>query len=245
MRTRLTQPSLLLAAFFAIGIALGTCLLMLPMSHAQGHSAPFITALFTATSAVSITGLVVVDTAVYWSRFGQVVIMVLFQLGGLGMMTAATLLGLLLNQQLRTRTRLLLQAETRTIALGDVRSVIRLVLLITVTVELCLALVLAARFAATYGMEWRQAAWHGLFHAVSAFNNAGFSTLPEGLLPLRRLGVVAHVRGDSDRWHWFSCAPRAQRNHFAARQQHILACEAHAGWKRGFALVGSGAHLCV
>jgi len=149
---------------------------MLPASQSEGLSAPLVTALFTATSAVCVTGLVVVDTGTYWSTFGQTVILALFQLGGFGMMTSATLLGLLVNRQMRLRSRLLLQAETHSLALGDVRSVAKLVLAVTLIVELLVAAVLSARFALTYDLSWREAAWQGLFHSVSAFNNAGFST---------------------------------------------------------------------
>lgn len=134
------------------------------------------TALFTATSAVCVTGLVVVDTGTYWSDFGQAVILALFQLGGFGMMTSATLLGLLVNRQMRLRSKLLLQAETHTLGLGDVKSVAKLVFFVTVAVELLATGVLTVRFALSYDMPWREALWHGLFHAVSAFNNAGFST---------------------------------------------------------------------
>ncbi len=88
---------------FRIMIALGTILLMLPASRASAGSAPLLTALFTATSAVCVTGPIVVDTPVYWSGFGQAVIIGLFQIGGLGLMTGATLLGLLVTRHLRLR----------------------------------------------------------------------------------------------------------------------------------------------
>jgi len=176
VNTRLTHPSSVLVLAFLAVIGIGTGLLMLPASHAAGEGAPWLAALFTATSAVCVTGLVVVDTGTYWSGFGQAVILGLFQLGGFGMMTSATLLGLLVNRQMRLKSRLLLQAETHSLGLGDVRSVARLVLVVTLVVEAGAALLLAARFAFGYGMEWREALWQGLFHAVSAFNNAGFST---------------------------------------------------------------------
>ena len=155
---------------------------MLPGATSEAASARLITALFTATSAVCVTGLVVVDTGTYWSSFGQTVILGLFQLGGFGMMTSATLLGLLVNRQLRLRSRLLLQVETRSLALGDVKSVAKLVLLVTITLELLVALTLSVRFAAGYDMPWQAALWRGLFHAVSAFNNAGFSTWDDSVV---------------------------------------------------------------
>lgn len=176
MASRFGHPAASLVLAFLLAIFAGTLLLCLPASRADGAGAPFMVALFTATSAVCVTGLAVVDTGTYWSGFGQGVILALFQLGGFGMMTSATLLGLLVNRQLRLRSRLLLQAETHSIGLGDVKSVARLVLAVTVGVELSVTAVLAARLAWRYDLEWSDALWHGFFHAVSAFNNAGFST---------------------------------------------------------------------
>lgn len=182
MNQRVVHPAAVLVLSFLTVIAAGTVLLMLPLSHAQGQSAPFLTALFTATSAVCVTGLVVVDTGTYWSGTGQALIMGLFQLGGFGMMTSATLMGLLISGQMRIRTRLLLQAETHSLALGDVKSVAKIVLQVTVAVELLMALALGLRFALGYGMPWGEAAWQGMFHSISAFNNAGFSTWADSVV---------------------------------------------------------------
>lgn len=176
MASRFNHPAVALALAFLLAIMLGSALLSLPAARVEGEGAPFLIALFTATSAVCVTGLVVVDTGTYWSSFGQSIILALFQLGGFGMMTFATLLGLLVNRQMRLRSRLLLQAETHSIGLGDVKSVAKLVLVVTAGVELVVTVVLALRFALGYDMPWSEAFWHALFHAVSAFNNAGFST---------------------------------------------------------------------
>ncbi|MTV51774.1 TrkH family potassium uptake protein [Massilia buxea] len=159
----------------------GTVLLMLPAARADGSGAPWIVALFTAVSAVCVTGLVTVDTGTYWSAFGQATIMVLFQLGGFGMMTAATLLGLMVNRSPRLRTRLMTQTESRTLALGDVSSVAKVVLVVTVLVQLVVAVILILRLHLGYGFGWLEAGWSGLFHTVSAFNNAGFSIHADGL----------------------------------------------------------------
>ena len=183
MRRHLSNPSRTVALLFLLLISAGTVLLMLPLSHAAGESAPLLVALFTAASAVCVTGLAVVDTGTYWSPFGQVVVMALFQLGGFGLMTAAALLGLLVNRSLRLRTRLLTQAESHTIGLGEVTSVARVVLVVTVVCELALAAVLSVRLVQAYAMPWGEAMWSGLFHAVSAFNNAGYS--PYGDSPMR------------------------------------------------------------
>ena len=183
MKNRLpTHPAAVLALAFLATIGLGTLLLMLPWASASGQSAPWLTALFTATSAVCVTGLAVVDTGTYWSPLGQGMLMALFQLGGFGMMTSAALMGLLVGRRLGLRTRLLLQSETHALSMGDVRSVVRMVLVVTVVCELTVALWLALRFGATMDLGWSQALWHGAFHAVSAFNNAGFSTWPDSVM---------------------------------------------------------------
>jgi trk system potassium uptake protein TrkH len=159
---------------FLVTIIIGTAVLMLPISSVAAGTS-WVVALFTAVSAVCVTGLVVVDTGTYWSPFGQWVIMLLFQIGGFGMMTAATLLGLMVNRSLRLRSRLITQAETHSLGLGDVTSVAKLVLLVTLIVELAVAAVLALRLRAGYGLSWGDAVWSGVFHSISAFNNAGFS----------------------------------------------------------------------
>ena len=172
----------MVALSFLFAIVVGTLFLKLPLSHAQGESAPWMTAFFTAVSAVCVTGLVVVDTGTYWSIFGQSVIMGLFQVGGFGMMTAATLLGLMVNQSLRLRTKLITQVETHTLGLGDIASVARLVLVVTFAAELVIAALLTLRLHLAYDFSLGKAAWSGLFHAISAFNNAGFSIHEDSLM---------------------------------------------------------------
>ncbi|WP_240804766.1 TrkH family potassium uptake protein [Cupriavidus oxalaticus] len=166
---------------FLLAIVAGSLLLMLPWSRVDGESAPWLTAFFTAVSAVCVTGLVVVDTGTYWSGFGQAVIMMLFQLGGFGMMTASTLLGLMVNRSLQLRTKLIAQVETHAVGLGDIAGVARLVLLVTLGFELVLAAWLTSRLHVTYALPWHEAAWSGLFHSISAFNNAGFSIHADSL----------------------------------------------------------------
>lgn len=163
---------------------------MHPFANAEGVSAPWVTAFFTAVSAVCVTGLVVVDTGSYWSGFGQVVILALFQLGGFGIMTVATLLGLLVNRSFRLRTRLIAQAENRSLGLGDIASVARFVLVVTLAMETSVALLLTARLHLAYGLDWPDAAWSGLFHAISAFNNAGFSIHADSLMGYAADGMI-------------------------------------------------------
>lgn len=183
MKVREVQhPARVVPLAFLITILVGTGLLMLPVSSADAVGAPWIVALFTSVSAVCVTGLVTVDTGTYWSQFGQWVIVALFQIGGFGMMTAATLLGLMVNRSFRLRTRLTAQAETHTLGIGDVTSVAKLVLIVTLVVQVIVALALCVRLRFAYELPWADSAWSGLFHAVSAFNNAGFSIHADGLM---------------------------------------------------------------
>lgn len=186
----LKHPARLVPLAFLVAIVMGTALLMLPPARAGAGAAPLLVALFTATSAICVTGLVVVDTATYWSGFGQVVILALFQLGGFGIMSGATLLGLLVSRRLRLSTRLLAQAETRGLALGDVVDVLKLVLAVTVAVQALLAAWLVLRLRLGHGEAWDAALWHGVFHAVAAFTNAGFSTYPGGAVAFAGDGLV-------------------------------------------------------
>ncbi|HEX6077126.1 MAG TPA: potassium transporter TrkG [Micromonosporaceae bacterium] len=178
----LRHPARLLPLAVLAIIMLGTGLLMLPAARPGDAGAPLLTALFTATSATCITGLTVVDTATYWSPFGKAVILALFQVGGFGIMSLATLIGLFVTRRLGLSTRLLAQAETKVLELGEVRRILIRVAVIMVSFELALAVVLAARFALGYDYPPGKAVWHGTFHAVSAFNNAGFSLYPDSLM---------------------------------------------------------------
>lgn len=175
------RPGQLVVAGFAAAIAVGTLLLLLPVS-ASGASASFMEALFTATSAVCVTGLIVTDTPVFWSGFGEAVILVLIQIGGLGVMTVASLLGVLVSRRLDLSSRLVAAASTRAVSLGDVRQMLVRVVVLAVVVEAAVALVLALRFAVAYDEPLGQALWHGVFHAVSAYNNAGFALFSLSLM---------------------------------------------------------------
>ncbi|MFC4727785.1 TrkH family potassium uptake protein [Coralloluteibacterium thermophilus] len=181
LRQGIRHPARLVPIAFLGAILVGTLLLMLPAARADAGAAPFLTALFTATSAVCVTGLAVVDTPTYWSGFGQGVILALFQAGGFGIMTGATLLGLLVARRLRLATRLVAQAETRSLGLGDVMGVLRLIVLVTLAVEALVACLLALRLHFGHDEPWPTALWNGLFQAVSAFNNAGFSTYSDSM----------------------------------------------------------------
>ena len=176
-----TRPSLLVAVGFALAIAVGTALLLLPVATAAG-STDFVTALFTATSAVCVTGLVVVDTGTHWSLFGQLVVLGLIQVGGLGIMTLASLLGRLVFHRFSLRMRLTAQAETGSGELGGVRGLVSRIVLLSAVAEVVVTAVLWPRFALSYGIPWDRAGYVAAFHAVSAFNNAGFSLYSDSLV---------------------------------------------------------------
>lgn len=176
---------------FAGLILFGTFLLMLPVSSASGTWTDFLTALFTATSAVCVTGLVVVDTGTYWSPFGQMVILALIQVGGLGWMSVATFLALVVRKRISLRERVLLQEALNRETLGGVVDLARRIILITAVIEGLGFLILAARFSLDFG--WRKGLYYGLFHSVSAFNNAGFDVLGREFGPFTSL---IHYVGD-------------------------------------------------
>lgn len=162
----------IIALSFAGIIAAGTCLLALPVSSRSGSSCGFLPALFTATSATCVTGLSLFDSWTQWSGFGQAVLLCLIELGGLGFMSAASLVIFVLRKKVDLRQRLLM---AQAMSLNEMQSVVRLqkwVLLGSLTVQLTGALVLMLRFLPGYGL--RRAAIWGVFHAVSAFCNAGF-----------------------------------------------------------------------
>ena len=166
---------------FAAAAAGGTGLLLLPGATERPGGASFIEALFTAVSALCVTGLVVVDTPGHWSSFGECVILVLIQIGGLGVMTTGAVIGLAVARRLSLRTRLTAAAEAGGGRPVNAPEVILGVLRITVLTEAAVAVILTLQFALTYGMPWDQASWYGVFHAVSAFNNAGFSLFSDNL----------------------------------------------------------------
>jgi len=176
------SPARLALITFAGVIAVFTALLNLPAATATGVRAPFVDAFFTATSAVCVTGLVTVPTGTYWSGFGQAVILVGIQVGGLGVMTLASILGAAVSRRIGLTQRLLTASETKTTRLGEVGSLIRVVVITSLSLEAFIAVLLLPRFMALHE-TFREALWHAAFYAVSAFNNAGFIPTAEGLTP--------------------------------------------------------------
>lgn len=164
-----------LALGYFIVILTGSILLTLPIASQKNVWTPFIDALFTATSAVCVTGLVVVDTGTHWSFFGQVVIISLIQIGGLGFVTFSTLIFIILGKKITLRQRLIMQQGINGFDLKGVVRLTRAIVLMTLAVELIGGLVLATQFIPEYGLL--KGAWFGIFHAISAFCNAGFDLI--------------------------------------------------------------------
>lgn len=181
-RLALQHPARLALGTFALVILVFTGLLSLPVATSSGVRAPFIDALFVATSAVCVTGLSPVDTGTYWSTFGLTVIGVAIKVGGLGIMTLASLVSLAVSRRLGLTQRMLAAGEARATGLGDVRSLLGTIVVLSTLTELIIAAVLLPRFLTLdYGLG--TSLGYSAFYAVSAFNNAGFSPDPVGLIP--------------------------------------------------------------
>lgn len=179
----LAHPVRAVPAGFLAVILLGAGLLSLPFAQTGDGAQDTLAPLFTAVSAVCVTGLITVDTAVHWTPLGQGIILGLIQVGGFGIMTLATLLALLVRKNIGLRGQLVAQSETHTLNLGDVRSVLLRVAKIMLAFEGATAAVLTLRFwLGGYDANLLTALWHGIFHAVSAFNNAGFSLYSDNLI---------------------------------------------------------------
>ncbi|MFV2039203.1 MAG: TrkH family potassium uptake protein [Acidimicrobiales bacterium] len=180
---RVQRPGALVVGAFAGLIAVGTALLSLNISHRPPMPVDVSVsdAFFTASSAVTVTGLVVVDTQTVWSPFGEAVILVLMQVGGLGIMTLAGFMGIALNRRLGLRTGLLASAELGLTEVGVLRHLIRDIVRFVAASEVAIAALLTFRFLLDEENGFWRSVHLGVFHAVSAFNNAGFSILDGGL----------------------------------------------------------------
>ena len=175
---------------FAATIAVGTLVLMTPFAAESREPTDALTALFTATSATCVTGLVTVDTGGHWSTFGELVILALIQIGGLGVMSVATLLVMLIGRKLSAPAGVLTVAEARSLAQRTPGQVLVGVLRFTLAVELVSAVVLTIRLRIAYHEGWGEAIYSGVFHSVSAFNNAGFGLLPDSAVQWAQLSLI-------------------------------------------------------
>lgn len=189
----LRHPAQYVVAAFAGVAFLGSLLLALPVATEGPGGVPFVTALFTSTSAVCVTGLVVVDTAGHWSGFGEVVILGLIQIGGFGIMTLSSLLVVVLARRLGLRRRIVAAAEARTLDVGDVRRLLIGVARYSFSVEAVVAILLFLRFWLSHGESIGRSAYLGVFHAISAFNNAGFALWSDSVIGFREDTVLLLV----------------------------------------------------
>ncbi|MEA4934696.1 MAG: potassium transporter TrkG, partial [Lawsonibacter sp.] len=169
------NPTRLIALGFGAIILLGTLLLYLPISSRTGEMTPWIICLFTATSATCVTGLAQVDTFLYWSSFGQGVILVLLQLGGLGFVSLITLASLALRRRIGLSQRLVMASAFNLNSTSGVVRVVRHALMGTFLLEGVGAIILSTRFIPLFG--WRRGLWFSVFHSVSAFCNGGFDLM--------------------------------------------------------------------
>ena len=171
----LVNPLRILPVSFAVIIVIGTALLLLPISTSGNQETSLLDAIFTATSAVCVTGLSVVDTAAHWSVFGQGVILALIQIGGLGIVTVVSIAVLLVSDRIGLSHTRVLGADVVTETYSGIGPLVRSVVITTLIFEVLFAAVLALRFFVSHDYELSKALLHGVFHSVSAWNNAGFA----------------------------------------------------------------------
>jgi trk system potassium uptake protein len=169
------KPVQILVVGFAIVILIGACVLTLPISSSEGVSTPFIDALFTATTSVCVTGLVTVDTGTHWSYFGKTTILMLIQIGGLGFMTFATLISLIMRKKITLQERLVMAEAMNTFSLQGLVKLVRYILFFTFSVEGIGALLLSLVFIPEFGIG--KGIYYSIFHSVSAFCNAGIDLI--------------------------------------------------------------------
>ncbi len=170
----ITSFQIIIAGFLGV-ILLGSLLLMLPVSARGGQATPFLNALFTATSAVCVTGLVVYDTATYWSAFGQAVILLLIQIGGMGVVTIAVAVAAVSGRKIGLMQRSTLQEAISAPKVGGIVRMSKFITRTSLCIELAGAALLAVVFCRDFGML--KGVWYALFHSVSAFCNAGFDLI--------------------------------------------------------------------
>ncbi len=240
-QTTQVLPTRVLVIGFALLIFVGALLLTLPMASADGKSVGFVNALFTATSAGCVTGLVVVETMTAWTLFGKIIILFLIQVGGLGFMTMITIFLIVLKRKITLKERIVIQESLNQLSpQGMVRLVIKVVIG-TLLVETVAAVILTFAFLPQYGLA--RSMWYGVFHSISAFCNAGFDIIShDSLVPyvdnvavnvvvttlivLGGLGftvwmdVVAVIRHRKHKWF----VTRAELRHISLHSKIVISC---------------------
>lgn len=186
IKGQIFNPARVVIFAFAMIIIAGTVILTLPISKASGTYGDLLPALFTAVSATCVTGLTPVDPATFWTPFGHLVILAMIKLGGFGVMTFTTLIALVLARKLSLRTRLTTTSESSTLGSGDARKLVIRVFILSAAIENVMAWFLIFRFKTEYSYSWPDAIWHGYFHSISSFNNAGFALYSDSLMGFNR-----------------------------------------------------------
>ncbi len=176
------HPAQAIVIAYGIALVLGTLALLLPGTREDQGRATFVEALFTAASAVCVTGLFVVDTPTYWTPFGHVIILVLMQIGGIGIMSFASLLGLSVMRRIGLRTRLSIEREVKTVDIGDMKALVTGIVKATVVIEAAVALIVFVRLLIAYESSPARAGWLAIYHSISAFNNGGFALHSDSLM---------------------------------------------------------------
>ncbi len=188
------HPTQLIAIAFTVIILFGTFLLMIPTATQSGKSTPFLDSLFTATSAVTVTGLSTLDVENHWSQFGHWIIALLIQVGGFGIIGFATLVGFLLEGRISLRNKMMTTSEASISVAPDIKSLLKNIAKVMLFFQALLFVFLFIRFITHYGYDFEKALGHGIFHAISAFNNAGFALYTDSMIGFARDGwIIAPV----------------------------------------------------
>lgn len=175
------NPPMILGISFAAVILIGALLLNTPMASINNEPIGFINALFTASSATCVTGLVVVNSAYHWTLFGKIVIISLIQIGGLGTMVLFTMVAMLLKMKIGLRQRLMIREQLNTDTLTGIVKLSKYIISISFLIELIGAILLSIRFIPEYGLK--TGIWYSVFHSISSFCNAGFDIMGDSILP--------------------------------------------------------------
>ena len=186
---RLSSTQVIAAAFTAL-IFLGTFLLMLPAASKTGTVTNFFDALFTSTSAVTVTGLTTLDTATHWSTTGHFILAILIQFGGFGIIGFATLVGYLIEGRISLKSRISATSESSATKQPDIKTLLKNIAKLMLFFQIVLFLFLTVRFFVEYGYSFEKALAHGGFHAISAFNQAGFALYTDSLIGFANDGWV-------------------------------------------------------
>lgn len=184
------HPTQVVAGAFTAIILLGTFLLWLPISSSSGKYTGLMDALFTSTSAVTVTGLGTLDTETHWSMFGHWVIAILIQIGGFGIVGFASLVGYLLEGRISLKNKMTTTSEASVAVAPDIKTLLKNIAKLMLGFQLVLFVFLFIRFITYYQYSWQDALGHGVFHALASFNNAGFALYSDSLMGFARDGWI-------------------------------------------------------